>query len=151
MWNDIDLYHAYRDFTTDPVRYPAEDMRDFISELAGVFAPSYWVLVDACTVVDRKRTTLCANRGCGDSRVDQRDRYCRWVAHVWGITLTPDDLVPTLSNWEEFVSRRVGGGRLNLAKAFFRGVFVKNPDGTEHIGQVTNLFSDTRALIRTKS
>jgi hypothetical protein len=73
MWNDIDLYHAYRDFTTDPVRYPAEDMKDFISELASVFAPSYWVLVDACAVIDRKRTTLRANRGCGDSRVDQRD------------------------------------------------------------------------------
>jgi len=36
IWSDIDLYHAYRDFTTDPVRYPAEEMRDFISELVSV-------------------------------------------------------------------------------------------------------------------
>ncbi|KAI0757718.1 glycosyl hydrolases family 31-domain-containing protein [Daedaleopsis nitida] len=33
MWNDIDLYHALRDFTTDPVSFPADEMRDFIGEL----------------------------------------------------------------------------------------------------------------------
>lgn len=54
IWNDIDLYHAYRDFTTDPVRYPAEDMRDFISELAGVHASSDCILVDTSTIIDRK-------------------------------------------------------------------------------------------------
>jgi len=36
MWNDIDLYHAVRDFTTDPVTYPAEDVRKFIRELVRV-------------------------------------------------------------------------------------------------------------------
>nr|VWP01427.1 Neutral alpha-glucosidase AB [Ganoderma boninense] len=34
MWNDIDLYHAYRDFTTDPVSFPADQMKAFIEELA---------------------------------------------------------------------------------------------------------------------
>ncbi|KAF5391185.1 hypothetical protein D9757_003120 [Collybiopsis confluens] len=34
MWNDIDLYHAFRDFTSDPVSYPGEEMRAFIRELA---------------------------------------------------------------------------------------------------------------------
>lgn len=34
LWNDIDLYHAVRDFTTDPVSYPGEDVRAFIRELA---------------------------------------------------------------------------------------------------------------------
>lgn len=33
IWNDIDLYHAYRDFTSDPVSFPGEDMRTFIREL----------------------------------------------------------------------------------------------------------------------
>ncbi len=33
MWNDIDLYHALRDFTSDPVTFPAEEMRRFIEEL----------------------------------------------------------------------------------------------------------------------
>jgi alpha-glucosidase len=33
MWNDIDLYHAYRDFTTDPVTFPADEMKAFTAEL----------------------------------------------------------------------------------------------------------------------
>ena len=74
IWNDIDLYHAFRDFTTDPVRYPAENTRDFISELASVPAPSDWVLIDMRAIVDRKRATLRTDRGCGDSRVNQQDR-----------------------------------------------------------------------------
>jgi len=33
MWNDIDLYHAFRDFTTDPVSFPGDEVRAFIDEL----------------------------------------------------------------------------------------------------------------------
>lgn len=33
IWNDIDLYHALRDFTSDPVSFPPDEMRDFIREL----------------------------------------------------------------------------------------------------------------------
>jgi alpha-glucosidase len=33
MWNDIDLYHAVRDFTSDPVAFPGDEMRAFIREL----------------------------------------------------------------------------------------------------------------------
>src|SRR5882757_4125172 len=77
IWNDIDLYLAYRDFTTDPVRYPAEDIRDFISELAGFSARVTRFLIDVCTIIDRKRTALRTDRRCGDSRVNQQDRYCR--------------------------------------------------------------------------
>jgi alpha-glucosidase len=33
MWNDLELYHDYRDFTVDPVTFPAEEMRDFIRTL----------------------------------------------------------------------------------------------------------------------
>lgn len=36
MWNDIDVYHAFRDFTTDPTSFPANEVRDFIRELVGV-------------------------------------------------------------------------------------------------------------------
>ena len=43
MWNDIDLYHDFRDFTTDPVNFPAEGMRDFIQELvSGAFGDGKW-------------------------------------------------------------------------------------------------------------
>lgn len=33
QWTDIDLYHAYRDFTTDPVSFPPEEVASFISDL----------------------------------------------------------------------------------------------------------------------
>jgi len=33
MWNDLELYHDYRDFTVDPVTFPANEMRDFIRSL----------------------------------------------------------------------------------------------------------------------
>ena len=33
MWNDIDLYHDLRDFTSDPVRFPPDAMRSFIQTL----------------------------------------------------------------------------------------------------------------------
>jgi len=33
MWNDIDLYHAFRDFTTDPVSFPIDEVKGFIDEL----------------------------------------------------------------------------------------------------------------------
>jgi hypothetical protein len=33
MWNDIDLYHDFRDFTTDPNSFPGEEMRTFIRHL----------------------------------------------------------------------------------------------------------------------
>ena len=34
MWNDIDLYHDLRDFTSDPERFPPEEMAAFTQELA---------------------------------------------------------------------------------------------------------------------
>ena len=33
QWNDIDLYLAYRDFTTDPARFPADEIQQFIAQL----------------------------------------------------------------------------------------------------------------------
>ena len=39
MWNDIDLYHAKRDFTTDPVSFPADEEQAFIEELVRL----YWI------------------------------------------------------------------------------------------------------------
>lgn len=33
MWNDIDLYHAFRDFTSDPVSFNGNEMSEWIAEL----------------------------------------------------------------------------------------------------------------------
>src|ERR1700759_3566687 len=33
MWNDIDIYSLYRDFTNNPVTYPVNEMRNFVASL----------------------------------------------------------------------------------------------------------------------
>ncbi len=40
MWNDIDLYHAYRDFTTDPNSFPLDEVRKFIAGLVSFPNPA---------------------------------------------------------------------------------------------------------------
>jgi hypothetical protein len=37
MWNDIDLYHAVRDFTTDPVSFPVSEVKAFTDQLVSPF------------------------------------------------------------------------------------------------------------------
>ncbi|THU98206.1 hypothetical protein K435DRAFT_828477 [Dendrothele bispora CBS 962.96] len=83
MWNDIDLYHAFRDFTSDPVSFPGDEMREFIRELAAN-NQKYIPILDAAVPVV----------------VNDTDVYD-----------------PYTSGLE-------------------RDVFVKNPDGSEYIGQV---------------
>jgi hypothetical protein len=50
MWNDIDLYHAFRDFTYDPVTFPGDEVREFIRELVSI--------VLACNVLNTAFTVL---------------------------------------------------------------------------------------------
>ncbi|KAM5542308.1 hypothetical protein V8D89_004181 [Ganoderma adspersum] len=50
MWNDIDLYHAIRDFTTDPVSFPAGEVRAFVDELTAS-QQHYVPIVDAAIAI----------------------------------------------------------------------------------------------------
>ncbi|KAJ7311650.1 glycosyl hydrolases family 31-domain-containing protein [Mycena albidolilacea] len=83
MWNDIDLYHAFRDFTTDPEKFPADEMRDFIMEL--------------------------------------RENNQYFIPIV-------DAAIGKTTNNTDFYDPYLKGAQLD--------VFIKNPDGTEYIGQV---------------
>ncbi|KAI0791893.1 glycosyl hydrolases family 31-domain-containing protein [Abortiporus biennis] len=83
MWNDIDLYHAFRDFTADPTSFPPSEVKAFIDELHAN-NQHYIPIVDAAVAKTVNST-------------DVYDPYTR-------------------------------GAEL--------GTFVKNPDGTEYIGQV---------------
>ncbi|KAJ8584016.1 glycoside hydrolase family 31 protein [Rhizopogon salebrosus TDB-379] len=60
QWNDIDLYHAYRDFTTDPVSFPADELRAFIQELAANHQ-HYIHIVDAGIAVTVNSTDVIRN------------------------------------------------------------------------------------------
>ncbi|RPD64745.1 hypothetical protein L227DRAFT_560555 [Lentinus tigrinus ALCF2SS1-6] len=83
MWNDIDLYHALRDFTSDPVSFPADEMKSFIEELASK-NQHYIPIVDAA------------------------------VAH----TVNDTDIYDPYTRGVEM------------------DVWIKNPDGSEYVGQV---------------
>ncbi|KAJ7896486.1 glycosyl hydrolases family 31-domain-containing protein [Mycena leptocephala] len=83
MWNDIDLYHAFRDFTADPVSFPAEEMRTFIREL--------------------------------------RQNHQHFIPIV-------DAAIGKATNSTDLYDPYLNGADLD--------VFIKNPDGTEYIGQV---------------
>ncbi|KAF8587460.1 glycoside hydrolase family 31 protein [Ramaria rubella] len=83
MWNDIDLYHAVRDFTTDPVSFPLDEVKVFIEELTANHQ-HYIPIVDAAVAKQVNAT-------------DIYDPYTR-------------------------------GTELDM--------FIKNPDGSEYIGQV---------------
>ncbi|KAF9260094.1 hypothetical protein L218DRAFT_1054996 [Marasmius fiardii PR-910] len=83
IWNDIDLFLAFRDFTTDPGRFPKEDVRAFIRDLAANHQ-KYIPIVDAAIA----------------KTVNDTDLYD-----------------PYISGSE-------------------RDVFIKNPDGSEYIGQI---------------
>lgn len=50
MWNDIDLYWAYRDFTSDPVSFPGDEMRAFINGLHADNQHCKHILVRCCFV-----------------------------------------------------------------------------------------------------
>ena len=62
MWNDLELYHDYKDFTTDPTTFPAEEMRNFIRILVRRLVP----MQDSVGRTDPLRTRM-GNTVCNSS------------------------------------------------------------------------------------
>ncbi|KAH9934091.1 glycosyl hydrolases family 31-domain-containing protein [Epithele typhae] len=80
MWNDIDLYHDYRDFTADPVSFNAEEVRTFIREL-GSNHQYYIPIVDAAVAHQTNKTDV----------VSKNPNGTEYVGQVWpGYTVFPD-------------------------------------------------------------
>jgi hypothetical protein len=84
MWNDIDLYHAVRDFTSDPVSFPADQVRAFIEELVrfffsdlGVFG-SPTVFLAGC----RRRTTSITYRSSMRPSPSRSTQLTSYVLHA---------------------------------------------------------------------
>ncbi|KAJ7191329.1 glycosyl hydrolases family 31-domain-containing protein [Mycena pura] len=83
QWTDIDLFHAFRDFTTDPVTFPLDEVVALITQLHQN-SQHYISIVDAA--------------------------------------------IGTQTNSTDFYDPYLKGKELN--------VFIKNPDGTDYVGQV---------------
>lgn len=69
MWNDIDMYHAYRDFTLDPVAYPVDEFKAFVDELVCALRPRSSVSAHAGASA-RKQPALYPDCRCRDSQAD---------------------------------------------------------------------------------
>ncbi|OJA15520.1 hypothetical protein AZE42_11697 [Rhizopogon vesiculosus] len=104
QWNDIDLYHAYRDFTTDPVSFPADELRAFIQELAANHQ-HYIPIVDAAIAVTVNSTDIYDpfTRGVEEDVWIKNPDGSLYLGQVWpGYTVFPDWFSENiLSVWTE--------------------------------------------------
>ena len=78
MWNDIDLYHSFRDFTTDPVSFPIDEVKAFIEELVSCAAEKgarAVVLIFLSFLLGGKQPTLHPDCGCWHRSSNQRHRF----------------------------------------------------------------------------
>ncbi|KAJ7692931.1 glycosyl hydrolases family 31-domain-containing protein [Mycena rosella] len=101
MWNDIDLYHAVRDFTADPVSFPLAEMKAFIEELRAN-NQHYIPIVDAAVAKEVNSTDFYAPYAKGtelDVFIKNPDGT-EYVGQVWpGYTVFPDWFAPNTLGW----------------------------------------------------
>ncbi|TDL22445.1 glycoside hydrolase family 31 protein [Rickenella mellea] len=101
MWNDIDLYHAVRDFTSDPVSFPGSQMRDFIQELASN-NQHYIPIVDAAVAKQINSTDIYDpyTRGVEEKVFITNPDGSEYVGQVWpGYTVFPDWFAKNTQQW----------------------------------------------------
>ncbi|KAH7869303.1 glycosyl hydrolases family 31-domain-containing protein [Lentinula edodes] len=101
MWNDIDLYHAFRDFTSDPVSFPGDAMRAFIQELASN-NQHYIPILDAAVPHPTNATDVYDPYIRGhelDTFVKNPDGS-EYIGKVWpGYTVFPDWFADDTQQW----------------------------------------------------
>ncbi|EIW75838.1 glycoside hydrolase family 31 protein [Coniophora puteana RWD-64-598 SS2] len=101
QWNDIDLYHDFRDFTSDPVSFPGDEMRDFIVELASNHQ-HYIPIVDAGVAVTANDTDVYDPYTSGveqDVWIKNPDGSI-YMGQVWpGYSGFADWLAPNTQQW----------------------------------------------------
>ncbi|KAF7313029.1 Glycoside hydrolase family 31 protein [Mycena kentingensis (nom. inval.)] len=101
MWSDIDLYHAVRDFTSDPVSYAGEDMRSFIRGLKEN-NQHYIPIVDAAIPKEINSTDKYApySRGTELDVFIKNPDGTEYIGQVWpGYTVFPDFFAPNALKW----------------------------------------------------
>ncbi|KIM36315.1 glycoside hydrolase family 31 protein [Hebeloma cylindrosporum] len=101
MWNDIDLYHAVRDFTSDPVSFPSDDMRKFIQDL-DASNQHYIPIVDAAIAKQVNVTDIYDpyTKGVEGGVFITNPDTSEYVGQVWpGYTVFPDWFQKNTQNW----------------------------------------------------
>ncbi|KAH7923368.1 glycoside hydrolase family 31 protein [Leucogyrophana mollusca] len=92
QWNDIDLYQTYRDFTSDPISYPGDEMRALIQELAENHQ-HYIPIVDAAVAVTVNSTDVYDpyTKGVEEDVWIKNPDGSLYIGSVWpGYTVFPD-------------------------------------------------------------
>ncbi|KAH9475774.1 Alpha-glucosidase [Psilocybe cubensis] len=101
MWNDIDLYHAVRDFTADPVSFPPDEMRTFIREL-NANNQHYIPIVDAAIPKQINATDIYDpyTKGVEKGVFITNPDGTEYVGQVWpGYTVFPDWFQKNTQDW----------------------------------------------------
>ncbi|KAJ7439652.1 glycoside hydrolase family 31 protein [Mycena latifolia] len=104
QWTDIDLFHAFRDFTTDPITFPLEEVIELITELQQN-NQHYISIVDAGIAKQANSTDFYEPYAKGtelDVWIKNPDGT-DYVGQVWpGLTVFPDWFaLNTLAWWTE--------------------------------------------------
>ncbi|KAI5988848.1 glycoside hydrolase family 31 protein [Pisolithus orientalis] len=112
QWNDIDLYHAFRDFTTDPVSFPTDEVRSFIENLT-TNHQHYIPIVDAGIALTVNDTDV------GEMSLNSRNVFMKnpdgslYIGQVWpGYTAFPDWFSDNAVEWwtEALMNWSTNGG-----------------------------------------
>ncbi|KAJ3552717.1 hypothetical protein NM688_g4009 [Phlebia brevispora] len=107
MWNDIDLYHARRDFTSDPTSFPGEEVRSFIRELAEN-NQHYIPILDAAVPVQSNESDMYLPylRGVELDVFVKNPDGKEFIGQVWpGYTVFPDWFADNVQKyWTEAIS-----------------------------------------------
>ncbi|KAF8154898.1 glycosyl hydrolases family 31-domain-containing protein [Crassisporium funariophilum] len=101
MWNDIDLYHAVRDFTSDPVSFPGDEVRAFIRDLAQN-NQHYIPIVDAAIAKQVNATDIYDpyTKGVEEGVFITNPDGSEYVGQVWpGYTVFPDWFQQNTQQW----------------------------------------------------
>ncbi|KAH9974514.1 glycosyl hydrolases family 31-domain-containing protein [Russula compacta] len=101
IWNDLDLYHDYRDFTVDPVTFPANEMRDFIRSLRAN-GQHYIPIVHGYAAIVANATDVYDpfTRGIELDVFIRNPDQSVYIGEVWpGHTVFPDWLAPKVDLW----------------------------------------------------